>query len=264
MNTPTYKNPPVVEFILGVQFSDLSQWNSGFTGKFWDELGDDWPRISDAPPIQNAFESFESPIWRQHQKLQFSLEQEAKFRSIIKHTSGARLIQIQPTRFLLNWRKTENQKPSFKSLIEEFETNFQSFRDFVGANKLGDILPNQWELIYIDSFSKGKYWNSLDDFTDFLPGLYGKESSAVSEGLQIENRSADLVYEIKPRQGRVHVNSRIGKWGTSDEAVIVTTTARGPIHEDNLRHGLDLGHKYAIEVFHKITSHSIKEIWEKV
>ena len=56
---PDYVDPPVVETILGVQFDPLASWRNAHLGVFWKTLNtDDWPNVSDAPPLQPQFERF--------------------------------------------------------------------------------------------------------------------------------------------------------------------------------------------------------------
>ena len=48
-------------------------------------------------------------------------------RFVLNHSSQDRLIQVQSTRFHLNWRKSGDLKPSYKALISEFEDMFFKF-----------------------------------------------------------------------------------------------------------------------------------------
>ena len=50
--TPTFKNPPVVEFVLGVQFSPLAKLSAGQFGLLWKELRG---RVGDVPRMLHQF-----------------------------------------------------------------------------------------------------------------------------------------------------------------------------------------------------------------
>ncbi len=263
--TPTFKNPPVVEFVLGVQFSPLTKLVSGHYGLFWKDLGMEWVKPEDAPPINDHFELFDSPKWSHREGVQFRLGKGMPAdRFILHHRGQNRLIQVQPTRFHLNWRTCGELKPSYKELISEFEEVFAHFARFIRANELGKLELNQWEITYIDSFPQGDYWQTPADWSGFLPGLFGNLFSV--PGLALENRAAQWSFEIQEKRGRVHIAAQVGRWREQqNDSLLVDTTARGPIGKGgmaSLREGLDLGHDVSVKSFLAMTSGDIKRRWE--
>ncbi len=265
--TPTYKNPPVVEFVLGVQFSPLSKLRAGHFGLLWRELGADWGEPEDEPPIPTQLERFERPIWSQRGTPQFRISTAASLgRLVLNNRQKGQLIQVQSTRFHLNWRETRDLKPSYKKLVGEFEEMFERFRAFTVIHNLGELIPNQWELTYIDAYPQGEYWQTPADWSTFLPGLFGTLFS--SNGLALEHRAAEWSYEIEPKRGRLHIAARPGRWRNGPvDSLLVDTTARGPIGKSgvsNLREGLDLGHDVAVRSFLEMTSPAVKQQWEEL
>jgi len=101
---PDYVDPPVVETILGVQFDPLASWRNAHLGVFWKTLNtDDWPNVSDAPPLQPQFERFaESARWAMF-GAQLTLTQDPSARLQIKNKAGDRMIQLQNSRLHFNW-----------------------------------------------------------------------------------------------------------------------------------------------------------------
>ena len=159
---------------------------SGRYGLLWSALGADWGTPEDAPPINDQFELFDSPKWSQREGVQFRLGKGMPAsRFMLHHRDENRLIQVQPTRFHLNWRTTGSLKPSYKVLIDEFERVFAQFERFVRDNQLGELELNQWEITYIDYFPQGDYWQTPADWSQFLPGLFGNLFTA--PGLVLEN-----------------------------------------------------------------------------
>src|SRR5262249_30884798 len=124
-----------------------------------------------------------------------------------------RLLQIQSTRFHLNWRKREGFYPSYRRLIAEFESMFARFAAFTERAGLGKLAPNQWELTYIASFPKDEYWTTPADWATFLPGLFGRLFPADDLGIVLEHRAAEWSYEIKPKRGRLHIAAGPGRAG---------------------------------------------------
>jgi uncharacterized protein (TIGR04255 family) len=265
-STPDFANPPIVELVLGVQFSPLTRLTSGHFGLFWKSLGEDWTEAEDAPPIEDQFELFDRPRWRTATGLQFRLEPVLRpGRFILRHKSQDRLLQIQATRFHLNWRKREGFYPSYKQLIGEFEAMWAQFETFVKQANLGPLILNQWELTYIDAFPAGEEWKTPADWSQLLPGLFGPLFSTDSLGIVLEHRAAEWSYEIVPKRGRLHLAAGPGQVGDSrQDALLLRTTARGPIGKEGVatfRAGLDLGHEVAVGAFLRIVSDDAKKRW---
>jgi len=262
--TPTFLNPPIVEFVLGAQFSPLSELTSAFYGKFWNHLGENWGKPQDNPLIADQFERFGEE--RAPLRWQLKLETAPLVnRLTLINADEDRLLQIQPSRFHLNWRKTDVFKPSYKELISEFERYFNEFRAFCEKDGVGTIEVNQWELTYVDCFPKGAYWDTPSDWGKFLPGLFRIEQISLGEKLQLESRAAQWEMEIQPRLGRLHLSASMGRWRTDQpEALMLNLTARGPLvagHTPTLRSGLDLGHQVAVDQFLKMVDEEVKNDW---
>lgn len=60
-----FASPPIVELVLGAQFSPLTRLTLGHFGWFWKQLGDEWTEPSDGPQIEDQFELFDRPPWSQ-------------------------------------------------------------------------------------------------------------------------------------------------------------------------------------------------------
>jgi uncharacterized protein (TIGR04255 family) len=262
--TPTFINPPIVEFVLGAQFSPLVKLTSAHYGRFWDVLGKSWTSPRDNPLIDDQFERFEAIPGSQKWHLRVEPVPLLNRLTLINTTSD-RLLQIQPTRFHVNWRKTHDLKPSYKELIEEFETLFGLFVEFCRDEEVGTIEINQWELTYIDFFAKGEYWETPEDWNRFLPGLFRDQPPAIVKPLRLERREVQWTMEIQPKLGRLHLSAGQGSWrNNANEGLILSMTARGPLlpeHTPTLRDGLDLGHIVAVQQFLEMVDKETKMNW---
>lgn len=264
--TPDYQNPPIVELAISAQFSPLSKLTAGHFGRFWYELGPDWTEPSDAPPIEDQFELFDRPRM-QGRRLQLrSLSLPLRF--TLGHKCKDRLVQIQATRFCLNWRKRDRTYPSYKRLIGEFEVLMNRFDEFVKNQGLDLLVINQWELTYVDAFPKGEEWETPADWGRILPGLFGNLFAPDGLNLVLTHRAAEWSFDIQPKRGRLHLSAALGQvQGDERDALLLTSTARGPVGQggsENLRVGLDLGHDAAYAVFERIVSSESKKRWESV
>jgi uncharacterized protein (TIGR04255 family) len=264
--TPDFANPPIIELVLGAQFSPLTKLTTGHFGLFWKELGDDWIEPGDGPLIEDQFELFDKPKWKSPNAVQLRIEPiRLPARFTLGHREKDRLLQIQATRFHLNWRKREGFYPSYKQLIAEFEDMFARFAAFTERAGLGTLVPNQWELTYIDAFPRDEYWNTPADWAAFLPGLFGQLFSTEGMGVALEHRAAEWSYEIQPRRGRLHIAAGPGRAGEDKrDALLLQMTARGPVGKggaETLRAGLDLGHEAAFGAFLRVTSDEARKRW---
>ncbi|MGL4550548.1 MAG: TIGR04255 family protein [Gemmataceae bacterium] len=265
--TPDFADPPIVELVLGAQFSPLTKLRAGHFGLFWKELEEAWTLPGDATTLEDQFELFDRPRWSTPTQLQLRLEPvRLPGRFTVGHRDGDRLLQIQATRFHLNWRrKVGGIYLSYKRLITEFEVMFARFAKFTEKAGLGTPALNQWELTYIDSFPRGEYWQTPADWAAFLPGLFGKLFPTDGLGLVLEHRAAEWSYEIEPKRGRLHISAGSGRAEEDNrDSLLLNTTARGPIGKDgveSLRAGLDLGHQAALIAFLRIVPDEIKDRW---
>lgn len=271
--TPDFANPPIVEFVLGAQFAPLENFNTGHFGLFWERLGrNEWPIVGEEPPLDPQFEQFEAPRWRTVRNLQFKLQPGfQQGRLTLQNADRDRMIQLQDTRFLLNWRKrtsgTEVKYPSDKVLIGEFESKFAFLEKFVAEHNLGELQLNQWEITYVDSFPQDELWQSPADWQHILPGLFGTLSTTTQSELSLEHRAAEWSYEIRPKKGRLHVNAQVGFLTESGRpSLLLNLTARGPIGGSgiaSLREGLDLGHLVSVREFLAMVDPEIKAKWNQ-
>jgi uncharacterized protein (TIGR04255 family) len=263
--TLDYPSPPIVELAISAQFSPLTRLSAGHFGLFWHEIGTDWTDPHDAPPIEDRYELFDrsrSPGLRlQLRPIRLPL------RFAVGHKLKDRLVQLQSTRFCLNWRKRDQTYPSYKRLINEFQDLFGRFDNFSVRHGLDPLVINQWELTYIDAFPKGEEWQTPADWGRILPGLFGDLFSTDGLSLALAHRAAEWSYEIQPKRGRLHLSAALGRVDGDDrDSLLLTTTARGPVGKNDaasLRAGLDLGHDLAYAVFDRVVSDETKKRWER-
>src|SRR5262245_26935055 len=100
--TVDFARPPIIELVLGAQFSPLTKLTAGHFGLFWKELGGDWTEPGDGPLIEDQFELFDHPRWRTLTAVQLRLEPlRLPGRFTLGHKNKDHLLQIQATRFHL-------------------------------------------------------------------------------------------------------------------------------------------------------------------
>jgi uncharacterized protein (TIGR04255 family) len=177
-----------------------------------------------------------------------------------------KVIQIQNTRFLYNWRKRESVSPRFHDLYPQFISHLAGFRDFLGAASLADVEPNQWEVTYINHINRGGLWRTPDDWYRIFPGLIPPPTSM--PGTKLEREAGEVSFQLLPERGRLHLQFSSGR-STDDgsDVLALHLTARGPVKRDdptlNLQSGMELGHHVLVDAFTSIASDSALKYWGK-
>ncbi len=262
---PQFDNPPVIETILGAQFDPITGFTSAHFGWYWREfLENTWSKTHGEPGLPDQFERFGTMAWTPRQLTAFIGTGAIPERVQFVNRDDDRVIQVQQSRFLYNWRKRESIYPKFEDLRPEFDRQLQGFRNFLRKAELGELVLNQKELpISITSLGA----NSgilLEDWHRILPGLI--PSPRGTDEARLETESGELHFEIVPERGRLHVTINHGKLQTGEtELLIIQLTARGPVVPDqphwDLPAGLDLGHSILVRTFASLASDSALSHW---
>lgn len=260
---PEYKNPPVNEVVLGVQFDELQSFQMAHVGLYWQTIKTDYPRIEDRAPISSAFEFFGEPVAFQPgiQVGQLPPLRRCWFLDKPKN----RLVQIQPERFLHNWRKVTGAEeyPRYSSIKKSFEQLWQGFLDFAKNEKVGDIAPNQWEITYVNHIYHGEGWDTLAD----LPKLFAYWSGSTSVGYlkAPETSAVSLSFAFPDQHGRLHVRLDLRFQRPDNRKLLrLELTARGKLDSDDpneLFRCLDVGHEWIVWGFTDLTTEHAHKLW---
>lgn len=264
-----FDSPPVVERVIGVQFSSLPGFHNGMLGKYWAGLSPEWGKANHAPLLMNQFERFgKAARWGGQPSL--SVSQDPACRLVIRHSSDNRLIQIQNGRFHLNWKgDARKEYPRFTTLLEEFFQHFDGLRQFLSKAECGQLRMNQWEVTYLNHIPRGTAWSGPEDWNQLLAC---QSLAANAGGANLESFGGEWHYEIPEQLGRLHIDVRHARDGSSPglDLLSINLTARGPILEDSdidsqlreLLEGLGAGHKAIVSAFKDITHPAAHEYWQ--
>jgi uncharacterized protein (TIGR04255 family) len=265
--------PPVIETVLSVQFASLPGYATAHAGWFWkeyldkltEESGLKWTQAVDAVRIEDQFERFGSEdIWGPPFSFK-AIQGSQPNRTQLIRADGERMVQIQDSRFILNWKKQTGAYPSFKPLLEEFRTALHAFESFVAEAGFGNLAYNQWEIIYIDQLKKGEMWESARDWSRIFPGLAMPPVQTELLTTGDETMSADWRFSLANRRGRMYIALRQLRTLPSNEEVLnITFVGRGPVTATQTwEQGLEIGHEALNETFLAITSAEAQARWGK-
>lgn len=260
---PKFRNPPVVETVLGVQFAPLPKFGAGHLGAFWKALDQqEWRTANDAAALPLQHEKFGEELTAER-GFQFSFRESAPVRLQIRNSDQDKMIQIQNGRLHYNWLKKKTEYPSYDAVKPEFDKALGTLVQFAEEEGLGPLEWDQWEVTYLNHIPQGTVWNKPGDWASLLAPLLGPASTVPAGSL--ENVSATWRYEIGQQQGRLHVELQPGSEpiGERRPILVLKLTARGPIEgTKGLDEGLNLGHETIVKAFRALTSPSAHEYWE--
>jgi len=254
---PSYKKPPVVEVVSGMRFNTPEAFTIPYIGLLWNKFKSEYPITQHAPPIGLSPD-------------QIPLDQTTGFplpRVWFINEQDNQLIQFQPDRFYFNWRCRNDLYPRYSHVIINFEHVRNTLESFFHEFKLGELVPIECELTYINHIPKGQGWETINDlsgiFKDFtwtksedrfLPNPAGVAWRA---NFQLPEKKGQLIASLK-RATRKEDNMQI---------IIFELIARGIDEQkdsDAVRRWFDLAHEWIVRGFADFTTPEIQnQIWER-
>jgi uncharacterized protein (TIGR04255 family) len=254
---PKYKNPPVVEVVIGASLAPIGKLSSIHYGAFWEKVKKEYPFTEDNVPLANEtslgqVEMLQMPPLR---------------RVFLIHTDRTYLMQIQPDRFVHNWRKNKDsdQYPNFEAAREKFLRGWNLFKEFLKDASLGEIELRSYEVTYINHLIEAP--GSFPSATESYLPLFSW-GSARSMGFlpNPDLLTFGLRFPLPEEKGTLKVNMGHGKRAADNaDLMLLQLTAQGPARPDgsDMEAWLELAHKWIVCGFTDLTSASAHKKWER-
>jgi uncharacterized protein (TIGR04255 family) len=251
-----FERPPVVEVVCGVLFGTLPALRTAHVGLFWNLLRTDFPDVDEAPPLVPIVEGQEAPLLEAMGAVIEAPLPRTWFRSVDGHA----LIQLQRDRFLYNWKRDsplDGSYPSYDFVIAEFERRWDQFVGFVGQERLGELVPRQFELVYVNIVPR-------DIIPPGDPVLvdHGRSTQSPRFLPEPESFSWRTSYALPGGQGRFHVAATsVRQQTTGEPAIRAELTARGinDAPKEKMRDWFDLAHEWIVNGFVDVTTRTMQE-----
>lgn len=266
---PDFTNPPVVEVALSVQFEPLSNLRTPQAGLLWSQFRAQFPKIEEHPTLNSVIEKFGV---HRSRPVGIRIEMENKPpmpRCWFLNTSGTELIQVQQDRFVHNWRKVgEGDKyPRYESVRDKIKKELNSFSQFLCHENVGEFIPNQCEITYVNHIRIGTEWQNhgqLGEVLTLFTPTYSEPFLPDAEDARVRVRYVVTGKDNQPL-GRLHLSVEPGYWKADDEPMLVMTlTARGrPIGEgiDGIMQFFDIGREWIVRGFASVTTAQMHRAW---
>jgi uncharacterized protein (TIGR04255 family) len=267
-NLISYKKPPVIEVVCGILFKPINALLAPHFGLLWEEFKNEYPTCQEASPLAPIIEKFEQA---ETAKLNIELLNAPPLPRIWFIDSKENgIIQVQRDRFLHNWRKIQpdDEYPRYYNVIESFMNYLSRFESFLQKNQLGEIVPLQYELTYVNHVPKGEGWESIKEIGKLFPDFVFRDTPQRFLP-QIEGVNWQTSFALPNRVGRLHITIRNALHQQTKQPIFsLELTVRG-IEADKSSEGMekwfDTAHEWIVYGFADITDVEVqKKIWKRI
>ena len=154
---PDFRKPPLAETVLSLQFEPLAGLTTAHVGLLWARFRKQFPMIEEHPPLPAVFEKFEPPSPPQ---VEVSFEEKPPAPRVwFLNEPGSELIQVQPDRFIHNWRKMEGLDPYPRyEPIRVNSVTRSAFSKSLERREAGTLVVNQCEVTYVNHIEPTSVW----------------------------------------------------------------------------------------------------------
>ena len=258
-----FEHPPVIEVVCGVSFTPPPGFTVAHLGRFWEELGSDFPEVKEVAPLVAVSERFDGSSGV---GIAIQVQPQVMMMPRVWFISSGQdhLVQVQRDRFLSNWRKVaaQHKYPSYAWVGGKFEEDLQRFESFASRQFGSAPAYTQYELTYVNHLLQGSGWSNLGDLGKVFPDCAWRPE--VNRFLPMpEAIDWSLSFPFPDRKGRLHIHLRSGERTEDKRAVLVLElTARG--FSPDRAAWFDLAHEWIVRGFADLIGQNVqKSIWRR-
>ena len=242
----------MLEVVAGIQFSALRGIQTRHFGEFWAKVKGDYPITRDMPPLPNIAETptVEMLLMPPLRRV-FLLSNDQRY-----------VVQLQDTRFNLNWRKVErgDQYPRFAAVFEKFQQAWGAFSEFAELAGVGSLIPSRYELTYVNHLEmKGQA---------FSPELEAKVKMFRWEGLNPEflpaptSVSGVWQFQIPDSKGIFSANVSHAKRPDATDLLVLNMACAGlAASKFTLKEWFHTAHEWIVRGFTDLTTSEAHKEW---
>lgn len=270
---PEFDQPPVVEVAISLQFKVLELLRTPYLGLLWGVFRKEgYSRVEEHGELEPAFEEFEaSSVPTVGIRVQTFDDAPPPPRVWFLNEARNELIQVQRDRLIVNWRGGAQAEPypRYTHIIKRFRSALASLAEFAATEKLGDIVPTQCELTYVNHILSGAGWTQHGDLDRVVTtwGIrYSDEYLSAPEdvGFKARYRMTDEAGKVL---GRLHVALQPANRSVDGAPIFVMNlTARGRPDPSDFGGALrlfDHEHEWIVRGFTSLTTKQMHEIWRR-
>lgn len=257
---PSYKTPPVVEVVAGIQFSSLTNLQSVHLGTLWDIFGRENFRYEETQPLQKIGTPF-TPLIQVAEKPRIP---RAWFISQDENT----LIQFQDDRFLYNWRKKDDKSsyPRYENVIKSFFQNYTKLKKFLNTFDIKALKVEAIELTYVNIIPL----NEKKTLSENIKGMFTDIEWNPKHRFLPSPKEVNLswIFDVQDIAARMQVNLASAQRIQDGASVLkMETVVQGQFSDDNaesMKIWYDKGREWIVKTFDELTTPTMHEYWGKI
>ena len=258
---PDFKQPPIAEVVCSIAFESLDAMLAPHLGLYWDIVRAEYSKCEEKPLLTTIIEkAAETPKATVQVTMLPPLP-----RTWLVSGDNQKLIQVQRDRFVHNWRKLEpdDPYPRYPKVMAMFLNGLDSFGAFLKENQLGEIVPIQYELTYVNYIPSGEGWTTLADIGEVLPDFAWRDKQDRFLPTP-ESNNWNTAFLLPNDLGRLRATVQKAIRHTADQkqdVIRFDLTARG-IGADKSRDAMDawfeLAHEWIVRGFADLTGDKVQ------
>jgi uncharacterized protein (TIGR04255 family) len=249
----SFRSPPVHETAIAVQFAELTAFRTIHFGLYYQQIAARYPVTEDQARLEPVREAF--PASPRQFALTFVPRPNGPERVwYLDRPNGSLLLQLQPDRFGLNWKRVEGD-PNYRRFEENGPVFLEEFRlldEFSVHQGFGKLRPNLCEVIYVNNIFPLPGESVIECTANVLTGI----SLAPEAGLPSpEIIALNRVYPIDDRKGRVYAEAGIGRDSEKGDLLQLKITGR-MLHQDgeSIAENIQIAHDAVVNAFVALTT----------
>jgi uncharacterized protein (TIGR04255 family) len=272
-NLPDFERPPVVEVAISLQFKPLELLRSAHFGFLWERFRlEGLPLTEDHGEIEPAFEEIETRgTPRIGVRLRAFDDAPPLPRVWFLNEAQNELVQVQRDRLIVNWRQGARSEPypRYDSIRSRFSSALNVFSSFAASEKLGEIIPMQCEVTYVNHILAGEGWSThadLDRVITMWENRYSESYLPRPEDAAFQTRFL-MADEGGMPLGRLHVQLQSAYRSVDKHPIFeLNLTARGAPQSADFAAAFrlfDQQHEWIVRGFACLTEKEMHSIWRR-
>jgi uncharacterized protein (TIGR04255 family) len=186
---------------------------------------------------------------------------------VFENPTRTRLVQIQPDRFVHNWRRRddEGEYPHYAGIRPNLEESFARLQRFAMDNGYGKIRVERVEATYFNPIVVGAGSREVRRISDLLAPWSGTFSDSLLD--EPSTASFTLTFTLSEEQdladGILWISLGEAKRERDNkEVLLLRLTAHGkPVDDGNPYDALDVAHEWVIRGFKSLTTREMHRQW---
>ena len=261
--SPDFANPPVVETAIGIQFSELADFQQSHFGWFHQAIVGEYPYSEDQPRLLRLSEVFPRSVRKPGVQLKsVSSPDRVLYRDA--QSDPTKLVQVQPDRFGFNWRRSSDKVayPSFANNLVECLSKYSTFSKFCGSHGLGQVVPDLCEVVYVNHIFPGESESAQTLFAETFfpqpPVLF--DGFLPAAGTITFNR----MFEMGGDRGRLYAEATVTTHGERGDFISLRMIARIVCGASSIEDDIQAAHDWIVNGFVSLTNPKIRrDRWQQ-